>query len=124
MERIQRGSARQLSVQITSCGERQTKSTPVASRRVEIFLPTAPVPPVRGCPPFKERIRLHLKILVPPTTFSIATMVNSMRQVYGPVGIKVEVASQERFKLTPLEDLDLFCPGRFHRRMANRHGEL
>lgn len=81
------------------------------SRRVEVHLPPIVKPPARrGCPPQTSRIRLHLKILVPPTRHSIATMINAMRQVYGPAGFRVEVASRERLRLPTLEVLDVACP--------------
>ncbi|MGR9108001.1 MAG: peptidoglycan-binding protein [Gammaproteobacteria bacterium] len=112
LERLSPGLARRIKFQLSPCGERQPKGVAAQSRRVEIFLPTKKAPPPKkGCSPFKERIRLHLKILVPPTRFSIATMLNSMQQVYGPIGFLVEVASRENLKLPDLEELDLFCPG-------------
>ena len=95
--------------QCASCGEQQAKATPALSRRVEVFLPVPPAP--RGCPPFKERIRLHLKILVQPTRFSIARMLEDMRRVYEPSGFLVEVVSCERLTLPALDVLDLHCPG-------------
>ena len=52
---------RRLTVRLASCGECQPRSATVRharSRRVEIFLPPAQA----GCPPQRERIRLHLKI--------------------------------------------------------------
>ena len=103
------GITRSIEFRLTSCGERQTKATPQLSRRVDIFLP-APPPPA-GCPPFRERIRLHLKILVQPTRFTIARMLRCMRQVYEPNGFLVEVVSCEMIKAPTLEVLDIRCPG-------------
>ncbi len=112
IERMRPGGTRGLSLRLTSCGERQTLARPEASRRVEIFLPTTPLHP-RRCPPgVRERLTLHLKILVPPTRFTIEQMLNAMRQVYRPAGILVEVGSRERLRLPTLEDVDLFCPGK------------
>lgn len=110
LERVRPGVSRGIQFQLTSCGEQQTRGTPAQSRRVEIFFPST-TGPTRGCPPYRERIRLHLKILVQPTRFSIATMLQSMQQVYGPAGFLVEVASRENLRLPALEVLDVFCPG-------------
>jgi uncharacterized protein YcbK (DUF882 family) len=109
LERMRPGVSRSIQFQLTSCGEQQTKSTPAQSRRVEIFFPRT-AGPARGCPPYRERIRLHLKILVRPTV-PIATMLQSMQQVYGPAGFLVEVASRENLRLPALEVLDVRCPG-------------
>jgi outer membrane protein OmpA-like peptidoglycan-associated protein len=107
--------------QCASCGEQQAKATPALSRRVEVFLPAPPAP--RGCPPFKERIRLHLKILVQPTGPSIPTMIESMRQVYEPAGFLIEVVSCEVLKLPALEELSLQPVRRLPCPTANLHAE-
>ena len=67
------------------------------------------VPPVKGCPPHKARLRLHVKILVQPN-IPISTQISNMQSVYGPAGFLVEVASTETLKLPDLEDLDLILP--------------
>jgi hypothetical protein len=108
LEDQRRGITRWIRFQLASCGEDQPKSTPELSRRVEVFLP-APPPPT-GCPPFADRLRLHLKILVQPTRFTIARMLESMRQVYEPVGFLVEVVSCEVLSLATLEELSIDCP--------------
>lgn len=72
--------------------------------------PPQPRPPQRGCAPQRERIRLHFKILFQPTT-PIATMLQSMQQVYHAAGFRVEVASTERLNRPNLVDLDIQCPG-------------
>src|SRR5262245_52504513 len=95
--------------QLATCGESQRKTTPELDRRVEVFFPAPPVP--KGCPPFKNRIRLHLKILAPPRRFSIEVMLASMRRVYEPAGLLTEVVSCERLYRPSLDDLDIFCPG-------------
>lgn len=64
------------------------------------------VPPVKGCPPHKARIRLHIKILVQPD-IPVSTQISNMQSVYGPAGFLVEVASTETLNLPDLEDLDL-----------------
>lgn len=66
---------------------------------------------VSGCPPFKARIRLHVKVLQSPNV-SIATMITSMQQVYGPAGFLVELSSSESINDPDLVDLDLGggCP--------------
>lgn len=67
------------------------------------------VPPVKGCPPHKARLRLHVKILVQPA-IPISTQISNMQSVYGPAGFLVEVASTETLNLPDLEDLDLILP--------------
>ncbi len=108
------GTSAGISFPIETRGESQPiPGDALRSRRVEVHLPPIvkpPKPKPKGCPPHKSRIRLHLKILVAPTRFSIATMLRSMRQVYGPAGFRVEVASRERLRLSTLEELDVACP--------------
>jgi outer membrane protein OmpA-like peptidoglycan-associated protein len=111
LDRVLPGLSRQVEITTDTRGESQPRNQGAPKdRRVELFIPVAPRA-ARGCPPFTSRIRLHLKILVPPTRFSIETMLCSMRQVYAPAGFLVEVASTERLNLTNLEELDVFCPG-------------
>lgn len=106
------GASAGIAFTIETRGEGQPiPGDPARSRRVEVHLPPPPKPPARkGCPPHKSRIRLHLKILVPPTRVSIANMIASMRQVYGPAGFRVEIASRETLRLPTLEELDVACP--------------
>ncbi|GAC1544189.1 MAG: hypothetical protein NVS3B16_11730 [Vulcanimicrobiaceae bacterium] len=57
-------------------------------------------------------VRLHVKILVAPTTFSVAQMLASMRQVYEPNGIRVELVSTENLNLPALLDVNVgTCSG-------------
>jgi OmpA family len=93
---------------LATCGERRPKGIPELDRRVEVFFPAPPAP--KGCPPFKNRVRLHLKILTLPKRFSIEAMLANMRRVYEPAGLLVEVVSCERLHRPSLEDLDIFCP--------------
>jgi hypothetical protein len=51
LEAGRRGATRGFTARLTSCGERQTKSTPELSRRVEIFLPAPGAVPGRRNPP-------------------------------------------------------------------------
>jgi len=51
-------------------------------------------------------VRLHVKTLTAPT-IPVATMVESMRQVYNSRGVQVEVASFENLNLPALNDLDV-----------------
>jgi hypothetical protein len=51
IERLRPGGTRGFSLNLTSCGERQTRGRPEQSRRVEIFLPAAPARPGRKNPP-------------------------------------------------------------------------
>jgi hypothetical protein len=53
------------------------------------------------------KVRMHLKVLNNPTTFTINQMVDGMRQVYRANGIEVVVASQENLSLPLLNDLDV-----------------
>jgi hypothetical protein len=50
-------------------------------------------------------VRLHLKTLSTPD-IPVATMVANMRTVFTPVGIGVEIASNETLSLPDLDDLD------------------
>src|SRR5918998_430950 len=54
-----------------------------------------------------ERLRLHVKVLSEPTSFTRAQMVQGMQQAFGAVGIDVEVASVENLNLPLLNDLDV-----------------
>lgn len=60
----------------------------------------------------KSVVRLHVKILVTPTTFSVDDMIRNMRSVYVSARVGVEVASTETLGSAPLlEDLDVGpCP--------------
>ena len=57
--------------------------------------------------PPQEKVRLHLKVLVEPTSFTLAQMVDGMRQVYEANGIGVEIAGTERLNLPALEDVEV-----------------
>jgi hypothetical protein len=54
-----------------------------------------------------QNIRLHVKILVSPSRFSVNEMLDGMRQVYNPVGIGVDCVSTESLTLPTLEDVDV-----------------
>ncbi|MDP9372192.1 MAG: hypothetical protein M3Q65_07000 [Chloroflexota bacterium] len=56
--------------------------------------------------PYRSRVRLHLKVLTTPNV-SIDTMVESMREVYRTVGIRVDIGSTENLDLPLLNDLDV-----------------
>jgi hypothetical protein len=60
----------------------------------------------------KSVVRLHVKILVDPTSFTVDDMIRNMRSVYVSARVGVEVASTERLASAPLlEDLDVGpCP--------------
>ncbi len=51
-------------------------------------------------------VRLHLKVLSDPN-IPIATMLASMQEIYGTVGIRVQHLSTERLSLSALADLDI-----------------
>jgi Putative peptidoglycan binding domain len=64
-------------------------------------------PLTRGALP-KSVVRLHVKILVTPTSLSVDDMIRNMRSVYISVRVGVEVASTETLGSAPLlEDLDV-----------------
>jgi hypothetical protein len=54
-----------------------------------------------------ELIRLHVKVLGEPTSFTRAQMVQAMQQVYATAGIDVVVGSVETLNLPLLNDLDV-----------------
>jgi hypothetical protein len=118
LDSVQRGLSSRVALVATSRGEGElTGRGREHDRRVVIDLPRVgpPRPPGprrrRGCPPHRERIRLHLKIIANPRV-PIATMLRAMRAVYGPAGFRVEVASTEHLRVpTALIDIDLHCPG-------------
>lgn len=58
-------------------------------------------------PAITQKVRLHLKILVPPTRFTLQQMVDGMKQVYASRGIGVEVASTETLRLPMLQDVEI-----------------
>jgi hypothetical protein len=117
LDATQPGLAARVTTVAESRGEREvTNRGRELDRRVEIQLPRSAAPPRprrprrAGCAPQRERIRLHLKILAQPTV-PIATMLRSMRRVYGPAGFRVEVASRENLNRPTLVDVDMHCPG-------------
>jgi hypothetical protein len=58
-------------------------------------------------PANEQTVRLHVKILVEPTAFTIDQMVDGMREVFEPQGILVEIAGEERLNLPALEDVNV-----------------
>ena len=59
-----------------------------------------------------QRVRLFLKVLIDPTTFTIDDMVAAMRQVYSSVEIDVDIVGTERLDLPALNDVDVgTCSG-------------
>lgn len=110
LNRAQAGLSAQVAIPTESHGELESRNLgPQRDRRVEVVLP--PRVALICCPPFTSRVRLHLKILVEPTRFTIARMLASMQVVYRTAGIQVEVGSVERIVNHDLEDVDIFCPG-------------
>jgi hypothetical protein len=57
-------------------------------------------------PQTPQNLRLHFKVLTAPTSFTTATMLQQMRQVYNAVGVGVDLASTETLSLPTLTDLD------------------
>jgi len=92
LDGMNRGLASQIRYDLTSCGERQQKATPEASRRVELFLPqTAPTPPTTPSPP-------GLQCPLPPTQQPpnlealfrlVQQLLNSFMPVLGLGGVKL-----------------------------------
>jgi hypothetical protein len=56
---------------------------------------------------FKSVVRLHLKILSPPTRYPLNEMLNEMRKVYEGAKIRVDVVSTENLNLPELADVDV-----------------
>ncbi|HKI09967.1 MAG TPA: hypothetical protein VKA09_16370 [Nitrososphaeraceae archaeon] len=52
-------------------------------------------------------VRLHVKILADPTSFTIEQMIDAMREVYATANIRVDIASRERLDLPLLEDVEI-----------------
>lgn len=100
------GSAR-INLDIRSRGECEPVSLldNVLNRRVDIFIPRMP-PRQTSCSPFRARIRIHVKIVHPPS-IPIQQMIDNMKQVYSPGGFLVELASTETLKL-PADKQALF----------------
>jgi len=60
----------------------------------------------------EDCIRLHVKVLINPTLFTINQMIASMRQVFEPAGIRVELITTENLNLPALLDLNVgTCSG-------------
>ena len=58
-------------------------------------------------PQTPQNIRLHFKILTPPTSHTTTLMLAQMRQVYNAIGIGVDLVSTETLSLPTLTDLDV-----------------
>lgn len=101
------GLSRGISINVDTRGESQpVPGNAPASRRVQVFVEIPqlpPPPPQRGCPPFKSRLRVHLKILpgYNPMRTTIPVMFDNMKRIYGTAGILVELASTEQLRNTP-----------------------
>lgn len=54
-----------------------------------------------------ETLRVHFKVLTPPTRFTLDEMLAGMREVYEPQGIRVLRASDENLALPALEVVDV-----------------
>jgi hypothetical protein len=52
-------------------------------------------------------VRLHVKILNDPISFTIEQMTDAIREVYATANIRVDVASRERLDLPLLTDVDI-----------------
>jgi outer membrane protein OmpA-like peptidoglycan-associated protein len=110
LERLSPGLGAATKLVVESRGETQpVTGDPVRSRRVEVFLP----PIVKGCPPHKAVVTIHLKVLFPPAV-PIARMVSNMQSLYGAAGFRVDVGSTEDLNRIPgapnLLDLDVGGP--------------
>jgi outer membrane protein OmpA-like peptidoglycan-associated protein len=111
IERLSPGLSARLNFTVGSRGELDAdpRNAP-GSRKVEVFVeipqvppPPPPPPPRRGCPPFKSRLRVHLKIFAGynPIRTTVNAMFANMRRIYGAAGILVELASTEQLRATP-----------------------
>jgi peptidoglycan hydrolase-like protein with peptidoglycan-binding domain len=80
---MRRGLARQIKFNLTSCGERQQRSTAEASRRVELFLPTPTTPPHEDPPP-----TVPVACTVPPSLSALlGAVARTLSGIAGPLGL-------------------------------------
>lgn len=63
--------------------------------------------PTAGVRVLRERIRVHVKILTTPTSFTINEQFAAMQDVYAVAGIRVDCASTENLNLPSLNDVDV-----------------
>ncbi|MEB2778851.1 hypothetical protein U3A58_00475 [Algoriphagus sp. C2-6-M1] len=63
--------------------------------------------PTAGVRVLKERVRVHVKILETPTSFSINEQFAAMQEVYAVAGVRVDCASTENLNLATLKDVDV-----------------
>jgi hypothetical protein len=56
--------------------------------------------------PHRSRVRVHLKLAIQPTSFTVNDAMNGMREVYSSVGILAELASTENLSLNDI-DIDV-----------------
>jgi outer membrane protein OmpA-like peptidoglycan-associated protein len=102
LDRMRPGLARQIKFELTSCGERQQKTAPESSRRVEIFLPrTTPPPrprpprprpprPVPTCPPPPAQVPPELGVIIR----LVQQLLRSLMPVLGPAGVKLPTTAR------------------------------
>ncbi|MDR7128447.1 hypothetical protein J2X69_000779 [Algoriphagus sp. 4150] len=63
--------------------------------------------PTAGVRVLRERIRVHVKILETPTSFTINEQFAAMQEVYAVAGVRVDCASTENLNLPTLRDVDV-----------------
>lgn len=63
--------------------------------------------PTSGVRVLRERVRVHVKILETPTTFTINEQFAAMQEVYAVAGIRVDRASTENLNIPFLNDIDV-----------------
>jgi hypothetical protein len=61
--------------------------------------------------PHRSRVRVHIKLAVQPTSFTVADAMSGMREVYSSVGILAELASTENLNLTDIDIDTGTCTG-------------
>ena len=63
--------------------------------------------PTQGVRVLRERVNVHVKCLVTPTSFTMNEQFAAMQDVYASAGIRVDWASTENLSLPALEDVDV-----------------
>lgn len=63
--------------------------------------------PTAGVRVLRERCRVHVKCLVPPTSFTLNEQFAAMQEVYAVAGIRVDWATTENLNLPSLNDVDV-----------------
>ncbi len=63
--------------------------------------------PTAGIRVLRERVRIHVKILNPPTSFTLDQQFAAMQEVFAIAGIRVDWATTENLTIPSLNDVDV-----------------